>query len=137
MADNCIFCKIVKGQIPSTKLVETDHTYAFLDINPLSEGHLLVISKEHGERLHDLSEDNAADVGRVLNRLAKAYKALGIENYNILQNNGEIAHQVVKHVHFHLIPKPNQDEGLGIEWPATKPDFEKLKAFATRVQGKL
>ena len=113
MSSSCIFCKIIKGEIPSVKIAETALSYAFMDIGPLSRGHCLVIPKEHAERFHQLSEESAADVGRVLNRVVKA---VGAEDYNILQNNGKICNQAVFHVHFHVIPKTSEDDGLGIRW---------------------
>ena len=113
MSANCIFCKIIKGDIPSIKIAETAMSYAFMDISPLSRGHCLVIPKEHAERFHQLSEDSAADVGRLLNRVSKA---MGVDDFNILQNNGAICNQAVFHVHFHIIPKTSEDDGLGIRW---------------------
>ncbi|KLO04754.1 HIT domain-containing protein [Schizopora paradoxa] len=132
--DNCIFCKIIKGAIPSFKLVETEFTYSFLDIGPLAKGHSLVIPKYHGEKLHDIPDEYLADTMHVSKKIVKA---LGVTDYNILQNNGAIAHQEVKHVHFHVIPKPNAEEGLTIGWPQQKPDMSELKAFAEELKGKL
>ena len=113
-----IFDKILSGEIPSWKVYEDDHVLAFLDIGPLSDGHTLVIPKERKAQLHQLSDDSAAAIGRVLPRLCRAVlRATGATAYNILQNNGSEAHQVVMHVHFHIIPKFG-GEGLGILWPA-------------------
>jgi len=112
-----IFGKILRGEVPSHKVYEDAHVLAFLDVNPLSRGHLLVIPKEPAVTLDELSDDAAAAIGRVLPRLARALKRVtGVDNYNVLQNNGTGAHQAVFHVHFHLIPKPSADEGLGIKW---------------------
>jgi histidine triad (HIT) family protein len=114
-----IFAKILAGQIPCHKVYEDDHVLAFLDINPLTPGHTLVIPKEPAERLDQLSDESAAALGRVLPRLCRAViAATGVREYNVLENNGPGAHQAVHHVHFHIIPKPNQQEGLGILWPA-------------------
>lgn len=111
-----IFSKIIKGEIPSHKIYEDDKVFAFLDIGPLSKGHTLVIPKEAVATLDQLSDDSAAAIGRVLPRLCRAVmKATGAKDFNILQNNGASAHQVVMHVHFHIIPKFN-DTGLGIDW---------------------
>jgi histidine triad (HIT) family protein len=113
-----IFDKILSGDIPSYKVYEDDHVLAFLDIGPLSEGHTLVIPKERKAFLHQLSDEASAAIGRVLPRLCRAVmRATGATDYNILQNNGSKAHQVVMHVHFHIIPKFG-GEGLGILWPA-------------------
>jgi histidine triad (HIT) family protein len=120
MADT-IFSKILRGDIPCHKVYEDDLVLAFLDIGPLSFGHTLVIPKEEAVTLDQLSEESAAAIGRVLPRLCRAIKAVtGIEQFNVLQNNGPMAHQAVFHVHFHIIPKPSVDQGLGIKWPATK-----------------
>jgi histidine triad (HIT) family protein len=112
-----IFSKIIAGQIPCHKVYEDAHVLAFLDINPLSPGHTLVIPKEAKPTLAELSDDSAAAIGRVLPRLCRAVmKATGATEYNILQNNGPGAHQVVMHVHFHIIPKLPDGRGLGIGW---------------------
>ncbi|KAF9921416.1 Adenosine 5'-monophosphoramidase [Modicella reniformis] len=115
MASNaaCIFCKIVRREIPSKVLFETEHCLAFLDVGPLSEGHTLVIPKHHAQYLHELPDEQMIDL---LPTAKKVATAIGCKNYNVLQNNGRIAHQAVDHVHFHVIPKPNQNEGLNIQW---------------------
>lgn len=115
-----IFSKILAGEIPCHRVYEDDRVLAFLDIGPLSRGHTLVIPKEARERLDQLSDESAAAIGRVLPRLCRAVmQATGASAYNVLQNNGEAAHQVVKHVHFHIIPKLGS-AGLGIGWNAGK-----------------
>lgn len=113
-----VFDKILAGEIPCHRVYEDDEVLAFLDIGPLSTGHTLVIPKERAAHLHDLSDQAAAAIGRVLPRLARAVmQATGATAYNILQNNGAMAHQVVMHVHFHIIPR-FEDRGLGIGWNA-------------------
>lgn len=120
MADT-IFGKILRGEIPCHKVYEDQHVLAFLDIMPLSRGHVLVIPKEPAETLDKLTDDAAAALGRVLPRVCRAVmKATGCAAFNVLQNNGVSAHQAVFHVHFHIIPKPGPDAGLGIKWPAGK-----------------
>ncbi|HRP64205.1 MAG TPA: HIT family protein [Phycisphaerales bacterium] len=115
-----IFSKILSGEIPCHRVYEDEHVLAFLDIGPLSRGHTLVIPKETRERLDQLSDESAAAIGRVLPRLCRAVmQATGATAYNVLQNNGEAAHQAVKHVHFHIIPKIGS-AGLGIGWNAGK-----------------
>ena len=111
-----IFQKIINGEIPCHKVYEDDHVLAFLDLNPLSRGHTLVIPKEQAETLDQLSDESSAAIGLVLPRLCRAIlKATGTKNYNILQNNGAPAHQAVFHVHFHIIPK--FEDGSGLSWP--------------------
>lgn len=111
-----LFEKIIAGDIPCYKVYEDDFVFAFLDISPLSKGHTLVIPKEAVAYLHELSEDAAKALGKALVKVSAAIlETTGATAYNILQNNGAEAHQVVDHVHFHIIPKFG-DEGLVIEW---------------------
>ncbi|EPS33238.1 hypothetical protein PDE_08200 [Penicillium oxalicum 114-2] len=130
----CIFCKIIKGDIPSFKLFESDKVFAFLDIQPLSRGHALVIPKYHGAKLTDIPDDDLLEVLPVAKKIALAS---GATDFNILQNNGRIAHQVVDHVHFHMIPKPNEKEGLGIQWPTKETEMDKLKALHEEILSKM
>ena len=122
-----VFEKIIAGDIPCYKVYEDDFVFAFLDIAPLSKGHTLVIPKEAVAYLHELSEDAAKALGKALVKVSAAVlEATGATAYNILQNNGAEAHQVVDHVHFHIIPKFG-DEGLAIEWvPSELVDGETL-----------
>jgi histidine triad (HIT) family protein len=114
-----IFGRIIAGSIPCHKVYEDAQVLAFLDIAPLSRGHTLVIPKEAAATLDQLSDESAAALGRVLPRICRAVMAVtGVTAYNVLENNGVGAHQVVAHVHFHIIPKPDSGAGLGIEWPA-------------------
>ncbi len=124
MADDCIFCKIIAGEIPSYKLYESDKILAFLDINPLSDGHLLLIPKTHAEKLHQVPDDELAELLICAKNLALKS---GVQNYNVLQNNGRIAHQIIMHVHFHLIPKPDRATGLVMEWDTLKRSNDQLK----------
>ena len=129
-----IFGKIVRGEIPCNKVYEDDEVLAFLDINPLSEGHTLVVPKEPAETMDRLSDESAAALGRVLPRLCRAVvAATGVKEYNVLENNGAGAHQAIAHVHFHIIPKPNSREGLGIGWPARGVDREAASALANKI----
>ncbi|KAK7207939.1 hit family protein 1 [Myxozyma melibiosi] len=126
---SCLFCRIIKGEIPSYKVFESSKVYAFLDINPLSEGHTLVIPKYHGAKLHEIPDDYLSDIIPAAKKIALALGATPDDafQYNILQNNGTMAHQVVQHVHFHVIPKPTEAEGLGVGWPQKPTDFDALK----------
>src|SRR5262244_3161417 len=99
-----VFAKILRGEIPCHRIYEDEHVLAFLDVNPLSRGHTLVIPKEPAETLDRLSDDVAAALGRVLPRISRAVlAATGATAFNVLQNNGAAAHQAVFHVHFHVI----------------------------------
>jgi histidine triad (HIT) family protein len=121
-----IFSKILRGEIPCHKVYEDEHVLAFLDVGPLSRGHTLVIPKEERAHVHELSDEQMAAIGRVLPRICRAVmKVTGATQYNILQNNGPLAHQAVFHVHFHVIPKPSEEEGLGVRWkPRSLPSEE-------------
>jgi diadenosine tetraphosphate (Ap4A) HIT family hydrolase len=94
----------------------------------------LVIPKHHGRTIADIPDDHLSEVLSVCKKVAIAS---GAENYNILQNNGKLAHQMVDHVHFHVIPKPTEAEGLGIGWPMTKPDTEDLKKLGAEMKSKM
>jgi histidine triad (HIT) family protein len=133
MADT-IFSKIIRGEIPSHRVYEDDFVFAFLDINPLAPGHTLIVPKEPAATLAELSDESAAAIGRVLPRLCRAVaRATGVRDCNVLQNNGESAHQAVFHVHFHIIPKPDARQGLGIQWPAGNIDQAAASALAARI----
>ncbi|MAB82445.1 MAG: diadenosine tetraphosphate hydrolase [Phycisphaerae bacterium] len=115
--DPTIFDAILAGDIPCHRVYEDDHVLAFLDIAPLSRGHVLVIPKERARFMHELSEASAAALGTALPKLCRAVMAAtGCEHYNLLQNNGAPAHQAVLHVHVHIIPKFEDGSGLGIGW---------------------
>jgi histidine triad (HIT) family protein len=133
-----VFSKILRGEIPCHKLYEDELVFAFLDIAPLSEGHVLVIPKEPAETLDLLSDESAAAIGRVLPRLCRTLKKVtGVSAFNVLENNEALAHQAVKHVHFHLIPKPSDDAGLGVGWPAGKLDHTRAAEFRARFVAEL
>jgi histidine triad (HIT) family protein len=132
-----IFDRIIRGEIPSHKVYEDEHVFAFLDISPLSRGHVLVVPKESKAELHELSDDSAAAIGRALPRLCRAIrKATGATAYNVLQNNGSAAHQAVFHVHFHIIPRFER-EGLGIVWNPGTFDREDAEELVDAIQAAL
>lgn len=112
-----VFSKILAGTIPCHRVYEDGHVLAFLDINPIARGHTVVIPKEPAATLDVMSDDAAAAVGRALPRIARAVlAATNTRAFNVLQNNGSLAHQSVFHVHFHIIPKYDDGTGLGIIW---------------------
>ncbi len=125
-ADNCIFCRIVAGELPCWRIYEDDVVLAFLDIAPVSDGHTLVVAKRHFERLHDCPADVLAGIASRLGRIADAVvSAMGSDGYNVLCNNGRAAGQLVDHVHFHIIPRNGGDGVLG-RW--TKYEYEEGRA---------
>lgn len=130
---DCIFCRIVEGQIPSMKVFESERVFAFLDINPLAEGHLLVIPKRHYERLDEMPAAEVAELAGHLPKLGAAVvAATGAQGYNVLQNNGVCAGQAVDHLHFHIIPRV-PDDGLGYRWPAKTYESGRDKAMHERI----
>jgi histidine triad (HIT) family protein len=130
-----IFGKIIRGEVPCHRVYEDERVLAILDVGPLSQGHTLVVPKEHAATLDRLSDESAAAIGRALPRLCRAVmKATGAGSYNILQNNGAAAHQAVFHVHFHIIPRFEtrpEGGGLGIVWKPQK--LENGPALAARI----
>jgi len=119
-AADCVFCKIVAGQIPALKVFENEDILAFLDIGPLSEGHTLVVPKKHVHLLSEMSESEMAAMSRHLPRLVRAIcGAVGSEGCNVLVNVGRVASQEVPHVHWHIIPRKPAD-GLGYRWNPSK-----------------
>lgn len=131
MKNDCVFCAIAAGEIPSFKIYEDDLVLAYLDINPFTKGHTLVIPKAHSEGLLDTP---AAKLGEIMARVQKVaahIKAtLPCEGFNILQNNGEAAGQTVKHLHFHIVPR-NQCAAGGISFenkPAEQAELAELSA---------
>lgn len=133
MSSDCIFCKIIAGQIPCHKVAETEKSLAFLDINPLSDGHTLVIPKEHQQKAHELSAESLSDCAKLLGKVAAV---VGGENYNVLQNNGADAGQVVMHVHFHVIPRTGTD-GFRVKFESGETDHPKFARLAEEYRAKL
>lgn len=131
---DCIFCKIIAGQIPATKVLEDAACLAFLDVSPLADGHVLLIPKAHAQTLDELSADQAGAMLRNLPILVKAVQtATGCEGVNVLQNNGRAAHQFVPHVHFHIIPR-NSGDAFHFNWPAGKYPAGKAEELAAAIR---
>lgn len=131
MKNDCVFCAIAAGEIPCFKVFEDDFALAYLDINPFSEGHTLVIPKSHTTGLLDTPEETlAALLARVKKVAAHLKTALGCDGFHILQNNGAAAGQTVGHIHFHIVPRRNGDP---IEFANRPGDMEHLKALAARI----
>ena len=111
--NNCIFCKIIKGEIPSYKIYENEHTYAFLDISKDCYGHTLVIPKKHSENILDTDPTVLCEVSKTIQLICHHYESLGFEGFNILNNNNSCAEQSIHHLHFHILPRKEND-GLKI-----------------------
>ena len=109
--ENCVFCKIINGEIPSYTIYEDDDFKAVLDLSPATTGHALIIPKEHSSTLLELSDDRASKILIVAKKIIKAMqKVHGFTNYNLVQNNGRIAGQTIDHFHLHLIPRYSIEE---------------------------
>ncbi|MCE7793726.1 HIT family protein [Salipaludibacillus sp. CUR1] len=138
--EDCIFCKIIAGEIPSAKVYEDDDVLAFLDLSQVTEGHTLVIPKNHEENLYELSEQTAEKVfkavPKVANAIKKAFNPIGL---NMLNNNGEAAGQSVFHYHVHLLPRYGKGDGFGAVWHDHSSQYssEDLKNIAKTIQSKL
>jgi histidine triad (HIT) family protein len=131
---DCIFCKIINGDIPSSKVYEDENVLAFLDISQVTKGHTLVIPKVHKENVYELTDEIASNVFKAVPKVANAIKAaydpIGL---NVLQNNGEAAGQSVFHFHMHLIPRYGNGDGFGAVWKThqdqyTSDDYQKIAA---------
>jgi len=125
-----LFERIGAGELPSYKVYSDEHVYAFLDINPLSRGHTLVIPRRRYVHLDEVPDDVARALGSAVVRVARAVvEATGARSYNVLQNNGKNAGQAVPHVHFHVIPKYDDGTGLPHHWPAGELDEDDAQAL--------
>ena len=135
--DDCIFCKIAAGEIPSATVYEDDDFRAILDLGPAAKGHTLVIPKSHSDNLLSVEPDTAAKALKVISKTANAIKeALGCDGINVVQNNGEAAGQTVMHLHFHIIPRYKNDS-VNIGWQPMKPSDEELAATADLIKEKM
>ena len=133
--DKSIFSMIIDGEIPCHKVYEDDLVIAFLDINPFSSGHTLVVPKEAARTLDKLSEESSEALGRVLPRISRAIlRATGTEEFNVIQNNGPNAFQSVFHVHFHIIPKTKDGGGLTFPFNSSQIDHEEAEKLASSIR---
>ena len=134
---NCIFCKIIAGQIPSARVLETDTMLAFLDIAPIAPGHTLAVPKGHYATLAETPSQAAATLAAELPALVRAVlAATGAPAINVVQNNGREAGQVVGHVHFHLIPRSAGD-GIRLPWPQGKYEGDAMEDMRSRIAAAL
>jgi histidine triad (HIT) family protein len=134
---NCVFCKIVEGQIPCIKLIEDEATLAFMDINPAHDGHSLVITKSHYPTVFDISEEAFAAAARSVHKVARAVnRALSPEGLNLVQANGEGAKQSVNHFHIHVLPRKLGDD-LKLDWGLKPGNRETIVALADKIRAHL
>ena len=131
MVSDCIFCKIVAGEIPASKVYEDDHFLAFLDISQVTPGHTLVIPKKHARNLLEMTPDETADLFNVVSTVTKKVEsATQPQGMNIISNMEEIAGQSVFHTHVHILPRYSQDDDLKIDFIAHEPDLNHLVQLA-------
>lgn len=134
---DCIFCRIIAGQIPSTRVFEDEHTLAFMDLGQVNPGHVLVAVKKHAANLFELDDVQAAAVARASTRVARAIRdAFKPEGLSVYQANGKAAGQTVFHYHVHLLPRHEAD-GMELTWPVKNPPREKLEEYAGKIREKL
>lgn len=133
--ENCVFCKIIAGEIPSTAVYEDEDFKAILDVNPAARGHVIIIPKKHAANIFELEEEEAAKVFPIAKKIATALmKTYNCDGINVLQNNGEAAGQTVFHLHVHVVPR-YYDDDVNIMWqPGETPD---LKAVAEEIRKNL
>ena len=136
-AGDCIFCRMVAGQIPVARIYEDEIVFAFLDIGPISDGHTLVIPKQHFEKLHDCPAELLGQVASRLGRIAGAVAAaMNADGYNLLCNNGRAAGQLIEHLHFHIVPR-NVGDGVFDRWPSYKYPHGKIEKIADKIRENL
>lgn len=135
--DNCIFCKLAAGEIPSNTLYEDDDFRVIMDISPAVKGHAIVLPKQHMKDLLTVEKDTAAKALFIVSKAANAIKeALGCDGINILQNNGEAAGQTIFHLHFHILPR-FQDDGFAIPWKPLSYGEGEAEAIAAKIRAAL
>lgn len=135
--DDCIFCKIANGEIPSATVYEDSICRVILDVNPANKGHTLIIPKEHFDNIYSMDAETAAKIFTIATEVAKAQKAeLNPDGLNILQNNGEAAGQTVFHFHMHLVPRYIKDN-VTMTWIPGKADTEELSALSKALRKRI
>lgn len=133
--DNCIFCKIANGEIPSKTLYEDDKFRVILDLGPATKGHALILPKEHYANLYELPEELAGEVMKLAKKMvAQMTDRLGCEGFNLIQNNGDLAGQTVFHFHMHMIPR-YQADGQKIGWKPLEVSQEELEQVKNEIVG--
>ena len=132
--DDCIFCKIAAGEIPSRKIYEDKDLIAIMDLNPTSKGHSLIIPKEHCTNIYDIVEDIAAKVMKTAKKIAtKMTVALNCDGFNLLQNNGETAGQTMFHFHMHLIPRYKDADNNMLKFTSVSFSDEEMDAIRDQI----
>jgi histidine triad (HIT) family protein len=134
---DCVFCRIVAGQIPSTKVYEDEHALAFLDIGHVNPGHTLVAVKKHAASVFELEDAQAEAVARAVVRISRALKAaFEPAGLSVYQANGKAAGQTVFHYHVHLLPR-HAGDGMELTWPVKNPPRDQLEGYAAKIRARL
>lgn len=132
--ENCIFCSIIQGDIPSSKVYEDEQVLAFLDISQTTKGHTLVIPKQHVRNLLEMTAETASHLFARIPKIARAIQsATGATAMNIINNNEALAGQTVFHAHVHLVPRYNEENGISIQYTTHEPDFPVLEKLARQI----
>jgi histidine triad (HIT) family protein len=134
---NCVFCRIMKKEIPASVVHEDEHTLAFMDLGQVNPGHVLVALKAHAENIYALDDAQAAAVFRSAARVARAIRtAFAPQGLSVYQANGAPAGQTVLHLHIHLVPR-HEGDGMALSWPVKNPPREKLEEYAAKIRAEL
>ena len=134
---DCVFCRIVAGQIPSTRVYEDADALAFMDIGQVNPGHVLVAAKAHAENIYALDDGAAGAAFRAAARVARAIRdAFSPAGLSVYQANGKAAGQTVFHFHIHLVPRHDGD-GMALSWPVKNPPRERLEEYAAKIRAQL
>ncbi|PGS47263.1 HIT family protein [Bacillus sp. AFS041924] len=134
---NCIFCKIVEGSIPASKVYEDDDVLAFLDLSQVTKGHTLVIPKDHVENIFEMSELTASTYFKKVPLIANAMKeTFNVQGVNIINNSGEVSGQTVFHYHMHILPRYGKNDGFDVKWQSNQDQYtnETLQEMAKSIE---
>lgn len=138
--EDCLFCKIIEGEVPAAKVYEDENVYAFMDISQVTDGHTLVIPKVHTTDIYEMDEQVASEIFATIPKIAKAIKvAKKPAGLNILNNNEIMAGQSVYHFHLHLIPRYNENDGFNVKWVTRNDDYsiEELQEKADKIASEI
>lgn len=135
--ENCVFCRIVKEELPASRVFEDESTLVFMDLQSVNPGHMLVVVKPHRANIYELDDELAAAAFRTAARMARAVKTVfGCEGVTLLQANEKASAQTVFHFHIHVVPRWEGD-GMGLAWPAKNPPREALEEMAAKLRAAL
>lgn len=135
--ENCVFCRIVRGELPASRVYEDEHTLVFMDLQSVNPGHMLVLVKPHRANIYELDDELAGAAFRTAARMARAVKtAFGCDGVTLFQANEPAGAQTVFHFHIHVLPRL-VDDGMALAWPAKNPSREALDTMAEKLRAVL